>query len=145
VDIQGSSDVIPPAFVTFDDPHLPAGTLLSGAYPSNEFDWGPGVWKIAPPFGKFGTFHLALANSPDHAEFHFLAPRVFLGLDVYNDGPAEAKLKISSPETQTVVLILEPGEIRRLRTAWQIPSSKVSFEFTNSQALHFDNLAFQRD
>jgi hypothetical protein len=145
VDIQGSSDVIPPVFVTFDDPHLPAGTVLSGAYPSNQFDWGTGVWKITPPFGKFGTFHLALANSSAQAEFRFLAPRIFLGLDVYNDGPAEAKLKVSSPETQTVVLILEPGELRRLRTEWQIPSSKVSFEFTNPQALHFDNLAFQRE
>ena len=145
VDIQGSSDVIPPTLVTFDDPHLPAGTLLSGAYSSNLFDWGTSVWKIAPPFGKFATFHMALANSPSHAEFRFLAPRIFLGLDVYNDGPGEATLKVSSSETQTVVLILEPGELRRLRTAWQAPSSKVLFEFTNSQALHFDNLAYQRE
>jgi hypothetical protein len=145
VDIQGSSDVVPPAFVTFDDPHLPAGTVLSSAYPSNEFDWGTGVWKIAPPSGKFGTFHLALANSPAQAEFRFLAPRVFLGLDVYNDGPAEATLKVSSPETQPVSLTLKPGELYRLRTTWQIPSSKVIFDFTNPQSLHFDNLAFQRE
>jgi hypothetical protein len=102
-----------------------------------------GVWKIAAPFGKFGTFHLALANAPAHAEFRFLAPRVFLGFDVYNDGPAVATLKVSSPETQTVSLTLKAGELRRLRTAWQTPSSRVLFEFSNPQALHFDNLAFQ--
>jgi hypothetical protein len=104
-----------------------------------------GVWKIAAPFGKFGTFHLALANSPSHAEFRFLAPRVFLGLDVYNDGPSPATLIVSSPETQKASLTLKPGELRRLRTAWQTPSSKVLFDFSNPQALHFDNLAFQRE
>jgi len=145
VDIQGKSDLIPPAIVTFDDPHLPAGTLLSGVYPSNLFDWGAGVWKIVAPFGKFGTFHLALANSPAHAEFRFLAPRVFLGFDVYNDGPSEATLKVSSPETQTVSLTLKPGELQRFRTAWETPSSKVVFDFTSPRALHFDNLAFQRE
>jgi hypothetical protein len=152
VDIQGPSEVIPPAFVTFDDPHLPASTPLSGAYPSNLFDWGANVWKISSPFGKFGTFHLALANAPAlsaetnaHAEFRFLTPRIFLGIDIYNDGPADATLAISSPETQKVSLTLKPGELRRLRTAWQSPSSKVIFDFTNSQFLHFDNLAYQRE
>lgn len=145
VDIQGASDLIPPAFVTFDDPHLPAATPLAGAYPSNLFDWGAGVWKIAAPFGKFGTFHLALVNPLAHAEFRFLAPRVFLGIDIYNDGPADATLSISSPETQKVSLTLKPGELRRLRTAWRTPSSKVIFDFTNPEKLHFDNLAYQRD
>jgi hypothetical protein len=145
VDIQGKSDVVPPVLVTFDDPHLPASTSLSGGYPSNLFDWGAGVWTIAAPFGKFGTFHLALANAAEHAEFRLLAPRVFLGIDIYNDGPADATVAISSPETQKVSLTLKAGELRRLRTAWQIPSSKIIFDVTNSQALHFDNLAYQRE
>jgi len=145
VDIHGSSDLIPPAFVTFDDPHLPANAVLSGAYPSNIFDWGAGVWKITAPYGKFGTFHLALVSATEHAEFRFLAPRVFLGFDVYNDGPEEVTLKVSSPETETVSLTLKARELRRLRTAWQTPSSKVVFDFTRPRALHFDNLAFQRE
>jgi len=145
LDIQGASDLIPPAFVTFDDPHLRAATPLYGAYPSNLFDWGAGVWKIAAPFGKFGTFHLALVNPLAHAEFRFLAPRIFLGIDIYNDGPADATLSISSPETQRVSLTLKPGELRRLRTAWRTPSSKVIFDFTSPAGLHFDNLAYQRD
>jgi hypothetical protein len=172
VDIQGPSDVIPPKLVTFDDPHLPANTVLSGAYPSNLFDWGTGVWKISTPFGKFGTFHLTLANAssqpaptnsslppastnsssqpvsttvPAHAEFRFLAPRLFLGIDIYNDGPAESTVTISSPETQQVTVTLKPNELRRLRTNWQTPSSKITFDVTNPQSLHFDNLAYQRE
>jgi len=66
-------------------------------------------------------------------------------LDVYNDGPSEATLKVSSPETPTVSLTLKPGELQRFRTAWQSPSSKVVFDFTSPRALHFDNLAFQRE
>jgi hypothetical protein len=178
VDIQGASDVIPPKLVTFDDPHLPANTILSGPYPSYLVDWGANVWKISAPFGKFGTFHLTLANAPSqpasanassqtasmnvasqaastnsssqiapttaHAEFRFLAPRLFLGIDIYNDGPAESTITISSPETQKVSVTLKPNELRRLRTNWQVPSSKVTFDLTNPQSLHFDNLAYQR-
>ena len=58
VDIQGKSDQIPPSFITFDDPHLPAGTPLLGQYPSGVIDWGSGEWEIGTPFGKFGTFTL---------------------------------------------------------------------------------------
>src|SRR5277367_256428 len=46
VDIQGASDQIPPSLITFDDPHLPAGTLLLGQYPSGVVDWGSGEWEI---------------------------------------------------------------------------------------------------
>jgi hypothetical protein len=145
VDIQGPSEVIPPLFVTFDDPHLPANAPLSGAYPSNLFDWGEGVWKISGPHGKFGTFHLTLVNAQPHAEFRFLAPRLFLGIDVYNDGPADAIITISSPETQKASVTLKPGELRRLGTGWKTPSSKVIFDLTNPKTLHFDNLAYQRE
>jgi hypothetical protein len=84
-------------------------------------------------------------NPLSRAEFRFLAPRVFLGIDIYNDGPADATLSISSPETPKVFLTLKPGELRRLRTAWRTPSSKVIFDFTNPESLRFDNLAYQRD
>jgi hypothetical protein len=45
----------------------------------------------------------------------------FLGIDIYNDGPAESTITISSPETQQVTVTLKPNELRRLRTAWQTP------------------------
>jgi hypothetical protein len=44
VDIQGHGGEMPPSIITFDDPHLPAGTPLLGQYPSGVVDWGSGVW-----------------------------------------------------------------------------------------------------
>ena len=63
VDIQGKSDRVPLSYITFDDPHLPAGTPLLGQYPSGVIDWGEGEWQIGTPYGKFGTFTLALDGS----------------------------------------------------------------------------------
>jgi hypothetical protein len=60
IDIQGKSEVEPPAIVAFDDPHLPASSLLNGPYPNSYFNWSPGLWRIVPPSGRFGTFHIAL-------------------------------------------------------------------------------------
>ncbi len=81
-----------PAIVTFDDPHLPANTALNGGYPTARLDWGSGVWKISPPTGKFGTFHLVLADPGARlAQFRFSAPRIFVGIDVYNGGEAVAR------------------------------------------------------
>lgn len=143
VDIQGKSDSVPPSYITFDDPHLPAGTPLLGQYPSGVLDWGKDEWQIGTPYGKFGTFTLALANpKAQHAEFHFYNPRIFAGIDVYNDGDTEAKAIIRSPETREVSFAIKPKELRRLRTGWQDSCSSVSFEFVNGQALRFDNLAY---
>jgi hypothetical protein len=84
VDIEGKSTRVPPSYITFDDPHLAAGTLLAGQYPSGVIDWDDGEWQIATPYGKFGTFTLALANpKTEEAEFRFFTPRIFDGLDVY--------------------------------------------------------------
>ncbi len=62
VDIQGSGGSTPPQYVTFDNPHLGAGTPLEGAYPSGVMDWSGGQWKIGVPQGKFGTFNLIPAD-----------------------------------------------------------------------------------
>src|SRR5262249_19083495 len=86
VDIQGKSDQFVPSFVTFDDPHVAAGTPLLGQYPSGVIDWGKGEWQIGTPFGKFGTFTLVPSDrKATHEEFTFYAPRIFIGIDVYND------------------------------------------------------------
>jgi hypothetical protein len=143
VDIQGKSDQVPPTLITFDDPHLPAGTPLLGQYPSGVVDWGQGEWKIGTPFGKFGTFTLVLSDpSAKQEEFSFYAPRVFAGVDVYNDGDSDATLTIRSPEIREVSYTIKPKELRRLRTGWRETSSKVIFDITNGQALRFDNLAY---
>jgi len=143
VDIQGNSDQVSPSYITFDDPHLPAGTPLIGQYPSGVADWGDGEWQIGTPYGKFGTFTLVLVDpKARHAEFQFFAPRVFIGVDVYNDGNSDATLIMRSPETPEVSFTVKPKEIRRLRTHWREASSEVIFGITNGEDLRFDNLAY---
>jgi hypothetical protein len=143
VDIQGKSNLVSPSYVTFDDPHLPAGTPLLGQYPSGVVDWGKGDWQIGTPYGKFGTFTLALADPKSQkAEFLFYSPRIFAGLDVYNGGEVDAMVTIRSPETREMPLTIKPKELRRLRTGWRDPSSRVSFDIINGQDLRFDNLAY---
>src|SRR5580693_9201427 len=63
IDIQGKGGSIPPHYVSFDDPHLAAGTVLRGQYPSGVVDWGEDNWRINVPEGRFGTFNLALADA----------------------------------------------------------------------------------
>ena len=146
IDIAGHGHGTPPSFVTFDDPHVPAGRPLHGPYPSGLIDWGPGAWEITAPGGKFGTFALSFANPQAHsAEFQFLPPHIFAGIDVYNQGPAEAALAVESPETRTVSVRIKPGELLRLRTGWQDASSRVIFETENGEGLRFDNLAYARE
>jgi hypothetical protein len=104
---------------------------------------GHGEWKIGTPFGKFGTFTLIRSNPEAKTkEFNFYAPRVFVGVDVYNDGDSDATLTVRSPEIREVSYTIKPRELRRLRTGWRDTSSKVIFVFTNGQALRFDNLAY---
>ena len=143
VDIQGSGDRLPLSYITFDDPHLPAGTPLLGQYPSGVVDWGSGEWKIGTPYGKFGTFTLVLSNrSARHAEFQFYSPRIFAGVDVYNGEETEATIVFSSPETHEASFTIQPKELRRVRTQWHDASSRVTFDITKGQALRFDNLAY---
>jgi hypothetical protein len=150
VDIQGKSGATPPSLITFDDPHLPAGTLLVGQYPSGVIDWGKGAWAIGTPFGKFGTFNMVLsdANGPNSkgmgGEFQFYAPRIFAGVDVYNGGESDATLTIRSAETGESSWTIKPKELMRARTGWRVPSSTVRFEVTNGDALRFDNLAYSQ-
>jgi hypothetical protein len=149
VDIQGDSDRAPVSYITFDDPHLPALTVLTGQYPSGVIDWGNGAWEIGTPFGKFATFTLALTQTQtdqshsQQAQFQFYSARIFAGLDVYNDGEDDAGITMQSPETGKVTFTIKPKELRRLRTGWKLPSSRVSFDLTNGQTLRFDNLAYQ--
>jgi hypothetical protein len=116
---------------------------LRGQYPTGVIDWGKGEWQIGTPFGKFGTFTLTMENpKAQRVEFSFYAPRIFVGLDVYNGGESDATVTISSPEIPEVSFTIKPLELRRLRTEWRDPSSRVSFALTNGQGLRFDNLAY---
>ena len=146
IDVQGEGGQAPPLYVTFDDPHLPAGTVLEGQYPSGVIDWGAGNWRIHVPNGKFGSFNLALADpAASSVQFQFWSPRIFVGVDVYNGGTAEATVTVHSPEIREVTFTIKPGELRRLRTAWRDPSSSVIFDLKNGKGLQFDNLAYRLD
>ena len=143
VDIQGKSGNRQPSIITFDDPHLAAGTALVGGYPSGVIDWGSGDWQIGTPFGKFGTFTLAVSDpNQRRADFKFVEPFIFVGIDAYNDGKSDATVTVSSPEVREVSFNIKPGELRRLRTGWRDASSQVSFLLVNGEALRFDNLAY---
>jgi hypothetical protein len=146
IDIQGRGGQSTPQFVTFDQPHLPAGTILSGPYPAGVIDWPADEWQVGVPQGKFGTFNLCLADPKAVAgEFQFYAPRVFVGVDVYNGGSSEAVLTIRSPNIREISVTLKPGELRRVRTGWRDPTSSVLFDLKNGGELRFDNLAYLQD
>jgi hypothetical protein len=143
ISIQGKDGSAPPLYVTFDDPHLAAGTRLEGEYPSGVIDWVKSEWKVAVPRGKFGTFNLVLDDpAQPHAEFRFYAPRIFVGADLYNDGKSEATITIHSPEIREFTVTLRPGELKRVRTGWRDPSTSVVFDLKNAEALHIDNVAY---
>jgi hypothetical protein len=144
IDVQGEDGQAPPLYITFDDPHLPAGTMLEGQYPSGAVDWAPDIWRIHVPQGKFGTFNLSLDDPAIHsAEFRFYAPRIFVGVDVYNGGSSPATVTIHSPEIREIAFTIKPGELKRLRTGWQDPSTAVVFDLKNGEGLQFDNLAYR--
>jgi hypothetical protein len=146
IDIQGDNDSEPPQWITFDDPHIAAGTTLAGDYPSSVIEWPEKAWRIAAPEGKFGTFHLALLDGEaKSADFRFDSPRVFVGIDVYNSDSAEAVVTISAENIREQSFTLKPGELRRLRTGWHDATQKVSLNFKNGGALRFDNLAYLHD
>ena len=146
IDVQGAEGTVPPQLITFDDPHLAAGTFLQGQYPSGVIDWAPGEWRIGVPRGGFGTFNLVLVDpKAGTAEFRFYWPRIFVGVDVYNDSATDATVTMHSAEMREVTFTVKAGELRRLRTGWQDPSSSVRFDFTNGAGLVFDNLAYRQD
>jgi hypothetical protein len=143
IDVHGKPGSLVPTLVTFDDPHLAAGTVLNGSYPAAWIDWEDDAWKISPSAGKFGTFHVVLADAAARsAEFRFSSPRIFVGIDVYNAGAGDQTITIHTPEQQEQTVNLPAGELRRIRTGWTAPSTKVAFRFSNAEALHFDNLAY---
>jgi hypothetical protein len=148
IDIQGkraqeTQEGAPPLYVTFDDPHLAAGTELSGSYPSGIIDWPRHECKIGVPSGKFGTFNLVPADpAARELQFSFPNPRVFVGVDVYNGGTSEASIAVHTDGAPDISMTLKPGELRRLRTGWSKASSRITIALTHGGGLRFDNLAY---
>ena len=146
IDVQGHGGNVPPRYISFDDPHLAARTVLTGQYPTGVIDWGDGAWRINVPEGAFGTFNLSLVDpKATTAEFRFCWPRIFAGVDVYNGGASDAIVTIRSPRLREVSVTVKPGQVQRLRTGWQDVSSSVIFELRNGEGLRFDNLAYVQE
>ena len=145
IDIHGKDGHASPLYVTFDDPHLAARTVLGGQYPTGVIDWPAGEWQIGVPGGKFGTFNLVLKNpEAKSARFQFVAPRILMGFDVCNEGPAEATITVRAEGLQETAYKIKPGELKRIRTGWRDVTLRVAFELENGQGLRFDNLAYER-
>ena len=146
VDVQGSGGNTPPSLVTFDDPHEPAGTPLNGQYPSGVIDWGASQWRIATPIGKFGTFNTTLLDAnATQAEFHFYAPRIFLGFDVYNDSDRETTIAVKpSGDHEEMSVVVRAKELKHVRADATTASASVAFRIEPGAAasLHFDNVAY---
>jgi hypothetical protein len=145
VDVQGSGGNIPPSLVTFDAPHEPAGTALNGQYPSGAIDWGASQWRIATPLGKFGTFNAALTDAnATRAEFHFYAPRIFLGFDIYNDADRDTTLTVMPSSGEELTITMKAKELKHVRLDASVASASVAFEFEPGAAgsLRFDNVAY---
>jgi hypothetical protein len=158
-DHHGGDGRAHPLYVTFDDPHLPAGTVLNGQYPSGVIDWPDSEWQIGVPAGKFGTFNLVLKSPSPHAsltedgkrktdtqsaEFRFAAPRILVGFDLSNDGNSETTVTVRADKVPDASYKIKPGELLRVRTGWRDATSRVIFTFAHAQGLRFDNLAYQR-
>ncbi|MGA6987426.1 MAG: hypothetical protein WBZ01_15335 [Terriglobales bacterium] len=150
VRIEGEGGGWTPLFVTFDDPHLPAGTTLKGEYPAGVITWTGDSWSIRAPSGGFGTFSLTMSNpamsnpatSNRRGAFQLRGPRVFAGIDVYNAGPAEATLRVGCLEAGEITMSVGPGALKRLRTGWHSACSSVTFDISPEAELQFDNLAY---
>jgi len=56
--------------------------------------------------------------------------------------PSEETITVHAPDQNAQTVTLRNGELRRVRTGWNIPSTRVEFEFQNPGSLHFDNLAY---
>ena len=142
IDVQGRGGSEHPEFITFDGPHLAAGTALDGSYPSGVLQWAQGEWKIGIPDGKFGTFNLLPASSSSELHFSFISPRIFAGIDVNNAGATQSSITLRTQGLPDVVVTLDPGQLRHIRTAWTVPTSQITVNMQSGSELKFDNLAF---
>jgi hypothetical protein len=142
VEVRGEGGHVPSLTLTFDNPHLPAGTPLQGEYPAALIEWTAGSWQSSAPAGAFGTFHVAAAGGAGRAAFRFISPSVLAGIDAYNPGTAAATLRLRCAGGPDYQATLPARRVQRLVTGWQHSCSEVSVEFDGPLPVHLDNLAY---
>ncbi len=140
--ITGNGGQTPPRYVTFDDPHAAAGTVLAGEYPVGLIKWSDEAWQIGVPSGRFGTFNLVRHGATTNTSLAFATPHVFAGIDVYNPGPQAATFVMRCTDAQRVAVSVGPDQLLRVRTGWHDACPNVAFEFSSDAPLRFDNLAY---
>lgn len=142
IEIEGTGGAVPPAYVTFDDPHQAAGTVLAGEYPAGVVNWSEDHWQIGVPSGRFGTFNLLRHGSAPTAALTFVTPRAFAGVDVYNPGAQETTVTMHCSGNQRMSVSVGPDQLLRVRTGWHEPCANLVFDFSDDAPIRFDNLAY---
>ena len=143
IDIEGPGTTTPPQYITFDNPHRLAQSVLEDEYPSGLINWGKDTWSIHVPAGKFATFNLSLKDpSQPHARIAFPVPLIFAGIDAYNGGAKTAVIHLRSPQLREQNYTLQPEQLLRIRAGWRDASTSIEFNFEDGEGLQFDNLAF---
>lgn len=148
VSIEGTGGTEPAQTMGFDDPPVPAGALLRGAYPTGVIDWGMNTWQVGVPEGRFPTFNLGVVDAKaEHADFSFVSPRVLAGITVFNNGSTDMALKIDSPPNQAVTVAVPAGQLQRVQTGWHARTSHIRLEALNGTTLgswKFDNIRYSQ-
>ncbi len=140
VKIEGVGGNLNARYITFDDPHQIAGTVLRGEYPAGVIQWIGDSWSIHVPSGKLGTFNLV--TSERSASFQLLNARTFAGMDVYNGGATATELRITCPGDRETSVSIKPGELKRVRMSALSSCSHVTLVSSDGSQLQFDNLAY---
>ena len=171
VRIEGTGGNSPLLYVSFDNPHRPAGSSLTGQYPQGVISWHASSndassnnassnhassitnsWKIHAAGGKFGTFNIVSefalnqAAGEEIASFRLLGGRVFAGIDVYNAGAKAAEMSVQCgggrQKAKQIAIKVKPGDLSRLRTGWKDACGPVTLRWTGGAEIRFDNLAY---
>ncbi|MDE2252459.1 MAG: hypothetical protein KGL25_13750 [Gammaproteobacteria bacterium] len=140
--ITGAGGQPPLRYVTFDDPHLAAGTVLAGEYPAGLVRWTDGDWQIGVPAGRFGTFNLVRHGAAPALSFAFVTAQVFAGVDVHNPADRATTLSVRCSPAQRIEVTIGPDQLLRIRTGWREPCTNVVVEYPPDAPLRFDNLAY---
>jgi len=140
--IHGEGGSEPTQEITFDDPHLRAGTTLQDEYPKGVAVWSPAAWRIIPPSGKFGTFSLGLTGGATPAAVELKEHRTLAGVDVYNPGDEQIPFEIHCGSAE-LKATLRAGEMKRLRTKFPSHCRRTEITIPPGLELRFDNLAYR--
>jgi hypothetical protein len=125
--------------ITFDS--LPAGTFLSGQYPTGVIDWGNTSWFVSGPFGAFTGNSISFANgSIFTGSFSFVTALRLLTIDAYNGGTVSSTITLSCPGQINKQIAVAVGQLLTITTGWTGTCSPVTINSTNGWDTNFNRL-----